>query len=300
MNNFREINSELLKPSSLEFTGAVQPSLVQTDGRWLKIKAGDPNEFSSTPPNPPTGMLNEFVRLKQGSRLERFVSKWGGLGICKHGFPSEHDAPWSRLGHHNGFEPDSIPDGLKYLVVPHNTRGQCRPEWQSRGEIYREPVERYVYFANQARTILERASELQNGLLGEDEEWSRIFAGFPVSNLDIASPPLAEDSLTIRRAVLMNAINEWLYLGDVSPTLILTANGPEFRLSAGLFGIIGVQLMFAATAQRGLAVCSSCAIPYAREKRLPKKGQNNYCKSCGDRARWRISKRKNPANKKEG
>jgi hypothetical protein len=286
-----DMKSGLLSPGVLELSGAIIPNDVTSDGTWLTIEPGNHEDPSSRPPSPPTGMLDAFVRIASGSSVQSYVSQWGALGFCKHGYPAEHNGPTKDQLHHWGEESDRLPQGLKYQAFPRNHRTHCVPEWMTEDrQNYMEPVERYIYFASQALSMLRLASELHADKTGSDEDWSRI-SEIPVAEKAEAPDPQLDEFGGIRWLILNGAINEWADLGSAKPVVFWNGNAPQLRLSAGPFGTLGMQLIIAATRSHGLVTCSECRVPYVRQKRMPKQGQRNYCPSCGDPARWRSSKR---------
>jgi hypothetical protein len=98
-----------------------------------------------------------------------------------------------------------------------------------------------------------------------------------------------DDSL---RDVPAGVVNRWLQAQAVRPFLTWrNAERPEVRWTAGLWGLIGAQLMFAVRAGERVTACDGCGAE-VQHKRQPKAGQMSWCTSSEcTRLRNREAKR---------
>jgi hypothetical protein len=231
---------------------------------------------------PTEGLLDAFVRIDSEPDVLRFAIQFGPLGLCRHGFPSGHCL-----------------DGHQFLFDSPSRR-QCFP---SRPAPASEPVAGWFVYARAARAMLNLAAALHNGTLGRPEDWADAFESVPRDQdvippdpTDIAKTPLTLIGL---RHLLADLINEWLLLGDVRPRL-LWEEGAGITFDAGTFGAMAVQLMQAVSRTNGLAICSSCGLPYMRTGRKAPQGRRNYCPDCGLGAAMRDAQRAHRQRKRKG
>ena len=207
-----------------------------------------------------TGMLDAFVRITGATSALRFAKKYGMLQICRHGLPYSH-AP---------------------ACLASSQRSGWNPEW-------REPLEGWFHQAKRARAILGLSAAIQIGderaPVGSKDDWTFLYerregkASIDELMQDfIAKPSLAKNFLA-------SDINNWLVEGNVRPTI---SWGEEealgFSLNASTFGLLGVQLMTAASRVQDVYFCDGCGNPYSRKKRKPQAGRHQYCEACGEQA----------------
>jgi hypothetical protein len=61
-----------------------------------------------------------------------------------------------------------------------------------------------------------------------------------------------------------------------------------------LFGALAMELTYAVLRQLRLRKCDGCGQPHS-PRRWPQPGQHSFCRACGKRAAWRLSKRRSRA-----
>jgi hypothetical protein len=195
-------------------------------------------------------LLTEFLALNDAKPDEilNYARRWGVLSICEHNLPSSHAADCRALGWHDG------------------------------GRLW-EPLAVWRRFARDGRALLNVASQLNAGKPGAAEDWGAIF----VDQTTPGPAPWWQQSVEADALMLTQVLNEWLGLGNVRPYvgrsrrsgLIIHLGGG----SSGLFGVLAVQLVMAAAASEGFAMCSACGGPYLPRRR-PAAGRRRYCEKC--------------------
>lgn len=203
------------------------------------------------------GILDEFIVLcyRDDSAILKYARTWGVLELCAHNLPSCHDfaigAPLLLP------PPIAIPSaGIHHWF--HADPRQCTPTG-------REPLATWSHFSQQARALLNIAADLHRERLGSGDDWNRVLQ-------DGVSPA---PSLEAHRSCLRDAIEAWLKLGRIKPTIDdltvwLTWTG------ADLFGELAVQIALAAKALDGQVLCVACGKEY-QPKRLVIRRGFNYC-----------------------
>lgn len=203
----------------------------------------------------------------------RFAKKWGVLGICRHGKPSNH------------------------CQAPHNVAPPCRIAYQSRiGLVYvfSEPIEAWERYSSQLRAILCVAANLRTGKAGSPQNWHKIEQGEPpelppFEREDwglpdyVNLPPIGrrispgKRRLLIEKSTLASNVGKWLTYGGVG--VFPWWNDLENRLKTyltydsldtSLPGRLAVELC----AMLSFAVyrCKGCAEPFGageEEKKRP-------------------------------
>lgn len=203
------------------------------------------------------GILDEFILLCDGNddAIAKYARTWGMLELCAHNLPSCHEfslgAPL-RL-------PPSIPKppaGIRHWF--HADPRQCTPTG-------REALATWRLFSAQAKALLTIAADLQRARLGSPEDWGKLLH-------ERASPA---GSLGAHTSCLRDAIEAWLKLGRVKPTIDDLTTGLTWT-GADLFGELAVQIALAAKALDGQVLCVACGKEY-QPKRLVIRRGFNYC-----------------------
>lgn len=217
-----------------------------------------------------TGMLDAFIRIRDGSDVLLFARRYGVLDICEHGLPGSHN-------------PNPIP-----LVLP--AQEGCKA-WGEEGYLYWEPVAIWLGFVAQMRAILSIAVDVRAGRLGRAEDWNIAYEQLRWNEEAVElGKPLLGKTLEFDRLALAERVSAWMNYGNVHPELQWHEATPIFSLAGRTFGTLGIQLLFATTRAQGIAICSGCGMPYPR-KRKPREGGRNFCENCGERVAARLRKR---------
>lgn len=214
------------------------------------------------------GILAAFIRLENATpeQVRSFAQRHGVLDLCdRHGLPYQHGAA-------------PYPAGEQSL-----SRG-CRL-------AHREEIARWLAFAGFAAAVWRISHNLHSGAQTDAADWHTLNAW---SSWSESTVPLNPGG---RRAVLANAVQLWVRLGNLRPQFCWTdpEGSPEIVLSGtGTFGAIARQLLAAAThpghtgAPR-LEVCTGCGNPYPHEgKRRPRRDRGTFCSVC---KRMNVGKR---------
>jgi DNA-directed RNA polymerase subunit RPC12/RpoP len=204
------------------------------------------------------GVLGKFMGLRTAEQVADFARTYGVFRLCRN-----HRKPWS----HN--PPVTDPD--------FEASWGCL-EWQ--GGEGEERVAEWLYYVEQAKAILHMARRLFTG------RWSDSLAESPQWSV-IAEYPLEPNDAQDARDTIGFAVELWLALGNVRPSLRWTGDAVQFGFDPGrlgLFGVLALQLATEVASARALYVCDNCGKPYARIRRLPKPGQRNFCPECGQKA----------------
>ena len=156
----------------------------------------------------------------------------------------------------------------------------------------REALATWRHFSRQAWALLNIAADLQRARLGSEEDWSRVVR-------DGVSPA---KSLGAHRSCLRDAIEAWLRLGRVKPTIDDLTVGLTWT-GADLFGELAVQIALAAKALDGQVLCVACGKEY-QPKRLVVRRGFNYCpkarcqrRAAAERAKRYRDRKKSPEQK---
>lgn len=203
------------------------------------------------------GILDEFILLCDGDDevIVQYARTWGVLELCAHNLPSCHEFS---LGAPLRLPPPipKPPAGIRHWF--HEDPRQCTPTG-------REALATWRHFSGQARALLNIAADLQRARLGSREDWGNLLQHrvWPAS------------SLAAHRSCLRDAIEAWLKLGRVKPTIDDITTGITWT-GADLFGEIAVQIALAAKAMDGQVLCVACGKEY-QPKRLVIRRGFNYC-----------------------
>jgi hypothetical protein len=233
--------------------------------------------------------LDSFIRLADvppneiAARVAAFARTWGMLGICRHGKPAQH-------GERN----------CSWLAVDPAIWGVC---W--------EPIEAWVRYSRQIRSLLLIAANLQQGEPGAPQDWQAVERGEPVSEECLDGSPRPTDTLNVEiwrakpavggvdaeRADLALALQHWIRYGDVSVSTHWWpgAPNPDVWLDySWLPGVLAVQLLAALQSRKGLYQCAGCGQPFTPPEgsRKPAKNKRKWCPSCGRLAQFRLYQRR--------
>ena len=217
-----------------------------------------------------SGMLDAFVRIADASSVLRFAERYGVLGICEHGLPDSHALP--------------------PLPIPDRWPG-CRAWKELDYLLYAEPVDIWLRFVAQMRALLSLAVDLRAGSPGRTDDWRLAYSQL-LWREEIAPLALltAGQEVEQDRVMLAERISTWMQFGNVRPGLFWNDSLPAFDLTGHTFGMLGIQLLFAATRAQGISICDGCGMPYARKSK-PRKDRRNFCSNCGERVAARLRKR---------
>ncbi|MBI2304633.1 MAG: hypothetical protein HYU86_07805 [Chloroflexi bacterium] len=206
------------------------------------------------------GMLDHFVRIRDGQGVLQFARRYGALEMCEHDLPASH----------NPFEE------IWMMERQFKPRLGCLPRmitWEGRSWYY-DPIPQWFYSSRQARAILNLAAQLHQGEPTSKDDWAALYQGNDYS--------MCEADRQWR--LLLNVVNGWLSLANARPCLVHNGQHVIFALGGGgTYTALAVQLMLAVTRSQDLILCSGCGHPYLREGRRPKSGQRNYCPDCHEK-----------------
>lgn len=230
------------------------------------------------------GILDQFILLcdSDDEAILKYARTWGVLELCTHNLPSCHEfslgAPL-RL-------PLPIPKppaGIRHWF--HEDPHQCLPTG-------REALVTWRLFSGQAKALLNIAADLQRVRLGNRDDWGKLLQ-------ERVTPA---ESLAAHRSCLRDAIEAWLKLGRVKPTIDDLTIGLTWT-GADLFGELAVQIALAAKAMDGQVLCAACGKEY-QPKRLVIRRGFNYCpkikcqrKAAAARAKRYRDSKKSPERK---
>jgi hypothetical protein len=203
------------------------------------------------------GILDEFILLCDGDDkgIVKYAQTWGVLELCAHNLPSCHEFS---LGAPLRLPPPTPKPRAGIRRWFHEDPRQCNPTG-------REALATWRFFSGQARALLNIAADLQLARLGNREDWGKLLR-------DRVSPA---DSHEAHRSCLRDAVEAWLKLGRVKPTIDDLTTGLTWT-GADLFGEIAVQIALAAKAMDGQVLCVACGKEY-QPKRLVIRRGFNYC-----------------------
>ncbi len=251
----------------LETSALVVPAEVETDGAYLYWSMRKWAESGRTRlAQPSRTMLDRFVALA-GAKPETicaFSRKCGVLGICaQHKMPSSHDLDCDLI---------------------------CGPS----AAWWAEPLDRWRFYAAQFRSVLRIGNELNDGRLGQKEDWAILD---PEQDPTFSKPThrtVLRAGAAGARQRLAGIVSDLLEFGAVSPDLVWEdGRWKIFYHSIGnerMFGALAIQLMLAVASADGFATCSACGNPYIPE-RTPKANQRNFCSLPCRKIGWALASR---------
>ena len=229
---------------------------------------------------PGADMLRAFVKLADAPdrAILAFAKKWGPLGICQHKVPATHSA-------------DCDPAG-----------------WEESGRVGGwEPLERWRHYAARARAVVIVSHGLRMGARVSVQDIRPVMLDYATQVMVAGRLESKEECPPDLWNTVTSVVNDWLRLGDVRPRLLLTEEiasfddarrvrprivlTPSWRFPSPefcLFGVLGMQLAFAASSERGLAFCSACGSWFEPVRQL-RPDENHYCGGCGRRAMQRAA-----------
>jgi hypothetical protein len=187
------------------------------------------------------GLLDDFLRLASATdqKILAFARRWGPLYLCRHAMPFQHNAPGRP-----GYDPQN----------------PCMPTGFSGGGSWAyERLADWRWYSSQAQEIL-RSVESARKTSKRERLKSSAFT----------------------KAVF--AVNEWLSKGGALISLEFDPGGDgEIAIgvseSAGVFGLLGLQLMSTLTRSTGPLSCASCGAGFI-PVRLAPSGVRRYCARC--------------------
>lgn len=224
-------------------------------------------------------LLPEFIRLSNEIEPENFArkvvgfaQKWGNLDLC-----SEHQMPAS---HNYNCEP-SIP--YKRVIL----RPIDSSNISENNQIYSEPLSGWRNYSLFAKTLLNLTTNLQEGKLGEEEDWQTLhsigFLGWSHAEKR-KEKNYQENLLQFEKMLVSDGVNQWLALGNLRPEIKWYNNNITIGFNSAssygsLFAYLALQIMLAIGRQDGLAICSTCGIPYIPDRK-PDDKKRRFCLQC--------------------
>jgi hypothetical protein len=239
-------------------------------------------------------LIWSFARVESDAAIQRFVEKYGGIGICEHNLPASH--------HRLALGDDSLRwQGLEPKCPP------CSPQ-RDRWGAWREPLEVWRGFANEARCLLHLTEAFRKGEedaasydalrsaiwpdLGAESGWAQSAGIDPTWSIPVTVPNVDDPGIELYGEMVCGWVSDrWLCLGNVRPKLTVVQDnelGPRTELSTSgeeLFGALAIGL--AAEVSRLVAAapkphlfedvsCTACGRWYVPARR-PSPGRRNYC-----------------------
>ena len=240
--------------------------------------------------------LQKFIvgRFTSDAAVADFARRWGVLGICRHGLPGTHSAGLatlcSPLGHESmdqgGWEPTAAwrffqRQAFTLLQISDRLRRGERIDRDTWLEVFDDDgplvaFNRALAFDNPSgscrvsppldlRTDEHQVSPpVVNWVLPEDE-WGRA---------------VWECDLGVQRWCAGITIQSWLEVGR--PEMFASWGRTNANIWVGartLFGVLSMQLAFAASGSLGFSICHECRALFLPTRRA-KAGQRTYCAEC--------------------
>lgn len=305
MSNLTAGKGEQWKPVAMSplVNTWITPGKIKIDGNCLAWS--DAWRGREVPAEDIAKLLPAFLELAEveGDELAaavlEYAQRWGALGLCHHQLPVSHAL---RI---------NLSNEIGLLSCGHGCSFIPKDNW------YVEPLERWQFYARQARAVLALAAQLRE--LKPDktynarctartwEQWKTALVDFPRLLKTISAS--GSDKVWHARMALSWAVNRWLGLAQLRPMIWWSVDEPSFRLQSAttpvpigcyLFPALATQLTLIVNGSLDLAACSGCSQPF-----YLRKGQSlskrSYCEDCGIRVarrdaltRHRERKRNDP------
>jgi hypothetical protein len=137
------------------------------------------------------------------------------------------------------------------------------------------------------------------------EDWQAVAAADPQGVLELSwwrevrarrPVPMVGPEATIENVTAMDrdhvarVVDVWLAHGGVQLVPFWGGEMPhlsvhvDFDRSAGLHGLLGLEIATALASPFGVVQCAGCGYPYAPEKRRPRADRRPYCPACAEGA----------------
>lgn len=216
---------------------------------WLDLSEfGAPDHSVQTPTaEEMSGMLDQFLRIRQDKDVVRFARRWGVLGLC------EHDLPYNHRG------------------------ADCQPRERRRKRrwVYHEPIESWLRIARQFGAIVAISADVRSQRPGSKEDWD-------TASGDLRRPPGAGKVAARDARHVSDWVNHWLWTAGVEPRMSWDGRAAQLQMSADTYGNLVLQLMTAICRGEELNACSGCGDVYLRSGRRAARARRNYCPNCRD------------------
>ena len=219
-------------------------------------------------------LANESVPQDFAKKVESFAQKWGNLDLCE-----EHQTPAS----HNYNCKPSI-SHKKVTLRPVDSSNALEEDL-----ICSENLSAWHKFAVFAKSLLNIAANLQQGSYGKDKDWQNLhsigFIGWSHVK-EKKKESYRENLLEFEQKLIADAVNSLLVIGNLRPEIRWQNNQiiTVFK-SASSYGSLSanlaLQIMLAVGKQKGLAICSTCGVPYT-PNRKPASNRRRFCSQCYD------------------
>jgi hypothetical protein len=258
-------------------------------------------ELDPARPLDPLRSFTLLARDMNDRNILRFATRWGVLGICKHGLPSSHN-PFPQIS------------GGPFRVLHSKIAGSKSACFACRNPTtgqWWEPLSDWQFWARVAFSVAELAVALQDDkpsrharqatnehwkIMGYDPRYFEVSAHGGASVSPGWPPPVG-----LGRRLVSAYITDWLELTGVRPFFFW--DGPEraFKLGANspdcLLATVGLQMMLLVNRSSGFSLCTNCGNPFVL-RRGQSSSRNAYCQPCGTRTAHRDAQRRFEARKK--
>lgn len=236
----------------------------------------------------PVDLLEQFLRIAEGEdaagAVRSFIERFGGLGLCKaHNRPVGHEPSLSLRDVGTNFV-ESGAECSAWRTVGFDVQGQLF--W------HEESIEAWKAWADRFHSLLAHASSLKTPQPQLQAPDSSFLRGLTERRRAAVEPAKAVE--VFHR--LVGVINGWLADAGVAPRLESDSLGQVTATlgSSGtfpLFGALVLKSIAVITGPRGMVACSGCGQLFSPERKRAA-SRRKFCSSCGLRAAWRLSKRK--------
>jgi hypothetical protein len=248
-------------------------------------------------------LLPDFIALADGSSatILKFARTYGPLALC-----AKHEMP---LFHVQECTTPAVRSSRPMPDLSSENVSEQRNREFIEGIVFSSSLPPWRYWATYVRALLQLAAATKAGEPGEPRDWRTILDGEPTDDAD-------------RRQLLATCANTLLKLGRPTPSVTLGRDGNlqlafvnygsvrtetgwaiamrkgESPLSGTLFAAIAVAAAASLASGRALMRCCQCRTIYT-PRRSPGPGELNFCRDCGARASWRLSKQRQRAARKK-
>jgi hypothetical protein len=240
--------------------------------------------------------LREFIdpRLKTDRAFVEFARRWGVLEICQHGLPRRHSAGLSTLCRPLGHE--SIEDGgwepmaawrffQRQAIVVLSVSDRLRRNERIDRETWQD-----LFDEDGPRLAFDRALDFSDPVVSpHTSQPLDLRTGRPAERPPVLSWVLEEDDwdravwecdLGVQRWCAGLVMQSWLEVGRPEMFVDWSGRGASVWVGArSLFGVLAMQLAFAASGSLGFAICHECRALFLPTRRA-KAGQRTYCAEC--------------------
>jgi hypothetical protein len=279
-----------------------------------------PGDYRFLPETNLERLVADFVSLKEGAAnsVLAFAQKYGPLGLCQHNLPLFHslacNSPTMRISKDVERLKTELAQSDPELADLQRTNPAAFGMVLTRrsplrvwgGVTFSERLSGWYAWSKFMRSLLSLAVEVKSGEVGDAGKWAAIGATKPGDqshSLRLLAVSANRLLLLARPAPRVSCRDGALSLEFVNSQVLqdstlLPPPAAQSGFTGGVFSTIVIGAIGSLAGGKSLQGCSGCGRLYS-PVRTPTQGKRHFCTDCGNRASWRLSKRRSRAEKSD-